>query len=312
MGQKSLKESVQESNVFFNLQLLATQIVEGAITGIHKSPFHGFSSEFAEHKIYNQGESTRHIDWKLFAKTDKLYTKRYEDETNLRCHFILDNSASMHYPEVKNFSITQLNKIGFSVLGTAVIIELLKKQRDTAGLSIYGDAYDFYAGEKGSERHYKLLLNALDEALKKQPEAADTNTVKYLHEIAEKLHRRSLVVFFTDMFQYHTNQDELFDALRHLKYNKHEVLLFHVLDHKTEVDFDFGPSPKRFIDVEIGEQVDLYAENVKDVYRKKVLDYMNAIKWECGKYKIKYVPVDIGEPFEKIMNTYLVERQKFV
>ncbi len=306
----AIKRELNQSKVYFNLQLLASQIVEGMITGIHKSPFHGFSSEFAEHKVYNNGESTKHIDWKLFAKTDKLFTKRYEEETNLRCHLILDNSASMHYPKVDKFSVSNLNKIGFSVLASAVLMQLLKKQRDAVGLSVYGTNYDFYTPEKGSERHFNLLLHQLESVLNSSPERSDTNTVKYLHEIAEKLHKRSLICFFTDMFQYQAQTEELFEALQHLKYNKHEVVLFHTLDYKTEVDFDFDNVPKSFVDVETGDKVDLYAENIKESYKNRAERYISDVKLECAKYNIKYVPVSVSENFERIINTYLVERQK--
>jgi uncharacterized protein (DUF58 family) len=306
----AIKRELNQSKVYFNLQLLASQIVEGMITGIHKSPFHGFSSEFAEHKVYNNGESTKHIDWKLFAKTDKLFTKRYEEETNLRCHLILDNSASMHYPKVDKFSVSKLNKIGFSVLASAVLMQLLKKQRDAVGLSVYGTNYDFYTPEKGSERHFNLLMHQLENVLNSSPEQSDTNTVKYIHEIAEKLHKRSLICFFTDMFQYQAQTEELFEALRHLKYNKHEVVLFHTLDFATEVDFDFDETPKSFVDVETGEKVDLYAQNIKDSYKKKSKKHISDIKLECAKYNIKYVSVPVSDNFEKIINSYLVERQK--
>ena len=132
---------------------------------MHKSPFHGFSAEFAEHKIYNPGESTKHIDWKLYAKTDRLYTKRYEEETNLRCHLIVDNSSSMHFPHVKEHSLANLNKISFSALASAAIMNLMKKQRDAVGMSIYSDKYEFYTGEKGSDRHHHMLLDQLNGVL---------------------------------------------------------------------------------------------------------------------------------------------------
>ena len=216
-----------KSSEIKNLSLLAKQVVEGFITGIHKSPFHGFSVEFSEHKLYNKGESTRHIDWKLFAKTEKLYTKKYEEETNLRCHIIIDNSASMHYPDVKNQSVGDLNKIGFSAVAAASLMEILKRQRDAVGLSIYSDTYEYYSPEKGSERHRKMLLNQLQQLLVSESNTS-TNTYQYLHEIAEKIHRRSLIFLFTDMFQTTKDKEELFEALRHLKYNKHEVVLFHM------------------------------------------------------------------------------------
>ena len=230
----NLQAELNKAGGFKNLELLAKQVVEGFIAGMHKSPFHGFSAEFAEHKIYNQGESTRHIDWKLYAKTDKLYTKRYDDETNLRCHLIVDNSSSMHYPEVKDFNISNLNKIAFSALASASLMHILKKQRDAVGLSIYSDAYDYYAPEKGSERHHQMLLSQLSNMVVSKPLNKQTETYTYLHQIAENIHRRSLIFFFTDMFQTTADDVKLFEALRHLKYNKHEVVLFHVIDKDKE------------------------------------------------------------------------------
>ena len=194
----NVRDEVNKVGGFKNLPFLAKQVVEGFISGMHKSPFHGFSAEFAEHKLYNQGESTRHIDWKLYAKTDKLYTKRYDDETNLRCHIIIDNSSSMHYPELKEFTIDHLNKISFSALASASLMHMLKKQRDAVGLSIYSNTYDFYAQEKGSERHHDMLLGQLNKMVLSKPKQVSTDTYKYLHLIAEKIHRRSLIVLFTD------------------------------------------------------------------------------------------------------------------
>jgi uncharacterized protein (DUF58 family) len=306
-----LKQEVQRSGGFINLEILAKQVVEGFISGIHKSPFHGFSAEFAEHKIYNRGEGTKHIDWKLFAKTDKLYTKRYEEETNLRCHIVIDNSSSMHYPLLKKFSRNSLNKIGFSVLAAASLMQILKRQRDAVGLSVYSDNYDFYAPEKGSERHHYMLLNELDSIATNPVKNRTTDSYTYLHQIAEKLKRRSLVFLFTDMFQEDKKEEELFEALKHLKYNKHEVVLFHVIEKKTELNFDFDNAPKRFTDVESGFHLDLYAENFKESYQSSIEKYFNTLKLQCAKYRIKYVQADIGESFEKILTTYLIERQKF-
>ncbi|MGB6269171.1 MAG: DUF58 domain-containing protein [Olleya sp.] len=308
----NLQNELNKAGGFKNLEHLAKQVVEGFISGMHKSPFHGFSAEFAEHKIYNQGESTRHIDWKLFAKTDKLYTKRYDDETNLRCHIILDNSSSMHYPKIDSFAIDSLNKIGFSALASASLIHILKKQRDAVGLSIYSDAYDFYSPEKGSERHHQMLINKLEESVISKPLNKQTETYQYLHEIAEKIHRRSLIFVFTDMFQTNTDEVKLFEALQHLKHNKHEVVLFHVFDKEKELTFDFDNKPKRFIDVETGEYVNLYADQVKENYEKAVVSYFDELKMKCLQYKIKYVGADINLSFDKILTTYMVERQKFL
>lgn len=308
----NLQQELNKTGGFKNLDLLAKQVVEGFITGMHKSPFHGFSAEFAEHKIYNQGESTRHIDWKLFAKTDKLFTKRYDEETNLRCHLIIDNSSSMHYPQVNKLAFNSLNKIGFSALAAASLMHIFKKQRDAVGLSIYSNRYDYYAPEKGSERHHRMLLDQLSKTTVSKPQYITTNTYEYLHQIAEKIHRRSMIFVFTDMFQTGIEDIKLFDALRHLKYNKHDVILFHVFDKEKELNFNFDNRPKRFVDVETGEFINLYADNIKGNYETAVNTYFNSIKLKCGQYKIKYVEANINESFDKILTTYMLERQKFV
>jgi uncharacterized protein (DUF58 family) len=306
-----IQNELQKGTLFQNLELLAKQVVEGFISGIHKSPFHGFSAEFAEHKIYNTGESTKHIDWKLFGKTDKLYTKRYEEETNLRCHMILDNSASMYYPEYAKLDLDHLNKIGFGVLAIAALMNVLKKQRDAVGLSIYSDTYSYYAPEKGSERHHQMLLAKLNEVAKDTLPSKETKTYTFLHQIAEKIKRRSLIFLFTDMFQNAREDDQLFDALRHLKYNKHEVVIFHLLDKETEVNFDFENTPKRFLDVETGKHIDLYADTIKEAYEKEVSGFISDLKLTCAKYQITYVDVDIRENFSKVLNTFMIERATF-
>ncbi len=311
-----IKSELHKTSGFGNLELLARQVVEGFISGMHKSPFHGFSAEFAEHKIYNPGESTKHIDWKLYAKTDRLYTKRYEEETNLRCHLIVDNSSSMHYPAVQEPSITELNKISFSALASAAIMNLMKKQRDAVGMSIYSDTYDFYTGEKGSDRHHHMLLDQLNGIInttrshKEQPKGTDT--YKHLHLIAEKLKRRSLVFLFSDMLQDDVEQEQLFEALQHLKYNKHEVILFHTYSKEKEYNFDFDNSPKKFVDVESGASINLYADSIRDIYKSSVETYFKTLQIKCAQYRIKYIPAIIENGFSPILTTFLVERQKFL
>ena len=306
-----LQQEVHKAGASTNLELLARQVVEGFISGMHKSPFHGFSAEFAEHKIYNNGESTKHIDWKLYAKTDKLFTKKYEEETNLRCHLVIDNSSSMHYPEMSRLDRNNLNKAGFSVLAAASIMQIMKKQRDAIGLSVYSNTYEYYAPEKGSERHHHMLLNELERVVSNPTKNTTTDSYTFLHQIAQKLKRRSLVFLFTDMFQEDKEEKELFEALKHLKFNKHEVVLFHVIDKEKELNFNFDNAPRRFTDVETGKHIDIYAENFRESYTEIVSNYFNELKLQCGKYRIKYVQADIGESFEKILTTYLVERQKF-
>ena len=306
----NLESQIAKISSFQHLELLANQIVEGFISGMHKSPFHGFSAEFAEHKIYNVGESTKHIDWKLFAKTDRLYTKKYEEETNLRCHLIIDNSSSMHYPKLNENQFFYENKIGFSVLASAVLMNLLKKQRDAVGLSIFSDTYEYFSPEKGSDRHHRMLLNKLESILETPKQPKNTDTITFLHQIAEKMQRRSMIVLFTDMFQ-DKDDEKLFKALQHLKHNKHKVVLFHVTYKKTELNLEYDNTPRKFIDLESGEEINLFAENIKNDYEKAVKMYFEKVANTCSLYKIKYVPVSVDESFEKIMSTYLVEKQKF-
>jgi uncharacterized protein (DUF58 family) len=305
-----IESEIEKVSSFQHLEMLANQVVEGFISGMHKSPFHGFSAEFAEHKVYNAGESTKHIDWKLFAKTDRLYTKRFEEETNMRCHIIVDNSSSMHYPELKSNQPFYEKKIGFAVLASAVLMNILKKQRDAVGLSVFSDNYEYYAPEKGSDRHHRMLLNKLEQLLEQPKTKKTTDTITYLHQIAEKMHRRSMIILFTDMFQ-SEDEERLFNALQHLKHNKHKVVLFHVVDHKTELKFNFDNTPRKFIDVETGEEVSIYANNVKEEYEKRAESYFKNLALTCAKNQIKYVQVNVGDNFEKILTTYLVEKQNF-
>jgi uncharacterized protein (DUF58 family) len=310
----NIESQIEKIASFQHLELLANQVVEGFISGMHKSPFHGFSAEFAEHKIYNSGESTKHIDWKLYAKTDRLYSKKYEEETNLRCHLIIDNSSSMHYPKLQSDEPFYHNKIGFSVLASAVLMNLLKKQRDAVGLSIYSDIYEYYAPEKGSDRHHRMILNKLEELLEKPKETKSTDTVTFLHQIAEKIHRRSMIVLFTDMFHPDASggkNEALFNALQHLKHNKHKVVVFHVIDKKTEINFNFDNAPRKFIDLETGEQINIFADTIKEAYEDKVNDYFRSLAMTCAQNKIKYVPVAVEDSFETILTTYLVEKQMF-
>ena len=187
-------------------------------------------------------------------------------------------------------------------------MNILKKQRDAVGLSIYSDTYEYYAPEKSSERHHRRILHHLESLLTNTTKTS-TETYTFLHEIAEKIHRRSMVFLFTDMWQANTNSDALFEALRHLKYNKHEVVLFHTYDAETELNFDFDNQPKRFLDVETGEHINLYADNVKEQYREVVENYFQQLKLKCMQYKIDYVPVNINQGFHSVLSAYLINRK---
>ena len=226
-----------------NLEFLARQLVEGFITGLHKSPFHGFSVEFAEHRLYNTGESTRHIDWKVFAKSDRLFVKRYEEETNLRCHLLIDTSSSMYYPEPNH------EKITFSVLAAASIANLLQRQKDAVSLCTFSDKIEIQTPIKSTPTHVHKLFLELETVLKRPKSQRKTAVADVLHEIAEKIHKRSLVVIFSDMFEDINETDRIFSAMQHLRHNLHEVLLFHVTDRRTEEEFAFDDRPYEFIDL---------------------------------------------------------------
>lgn len=293
-----------------NIELLAKQVVEGFIIGMHKSPFHGFSVEFAEHRLYNQGEPTKNIDWKVYARTDKLFTKKFEEETNLRCQIVIDCSSSMRFPEVEGADNTTINKLRFSALAAASLMNLLKRQRDAFGLSLFEKEVFKHTRCKSSLTHYRLLLSFLDELIRNPERGKSTSATDALHQVADSIHKRSMVVIFSDMFENGKNADELFSALQHLKHNKHEVVLFHVMDKSKEVDFDFSNRPYQFIDLETGEKIKLQSNQVKKYYKEKMTDFMEALKMKCLQYGVDFVEADINKGFNTILQAYLVKRSK--
>ncbi len=293
-----------------NLELLAKKVVEGFIIGLHKSPFHGFSVEFAEHRLYNQGESTRNIDWKVFARTDKLFVKRYEEETNLRCQIVLDTSSSMYFPKDLKVQNLEVNKLQFSALAAASLINLLKKQRDAFGISLFDDSLNVHTASRSSNTHYKLLMTYLEQSLEDDRLQKSGSTAQILHQIADRVHKRSLIVIFSDFFDKSESQDELFAALQHLNYNKHEVIVFHVYDEPLELEFEFSNRPYLFIDMETGEQVKLQSNELKEKYKKKIRQRQEQIIQKCLQYKIDYIPTNIRDGFYAILYNYLVKRSK--
>ncbi len=302
----------QEFQQVGHLEILAKQVVEGFITGLHKSPFHGFSVEFAEHRIYNTGEPTRHIDWKLFGRTDKLFTKRYEEETNLRCQIIIDNSSSMHYPEKDKKNPDILNKITFSAHCAASIMQMLKMQRDAVGLSIFSDKVEISTPARSSSVHQKLLIHKLEEAIESGAKNQQKNTAaaEALHQIAESIHKRSLVIIFSDMFENKKDAKELFSAMQHLRYNKHEVILFHVVDKKLELDFAFENRPYQFIDVESGQEIKVHAGQVREAYLKSMEEFRKELSLKCAQYRIDFVEADIHMGYKQVLLPYLLKRER--
>lgn len=297
-----------------NIEYVAKQVVEGFITGMHRSPMHGFSVEFAEHRQYNTGEPIRHIDWKLYARTDKLFVKRYEEETNLRCHLILDNSSSMYFPFREKYSLAAPNKIFFSVYAAAILMRIFKSQRDAVGLSVFSDKLELHTPARGGDAQQKMIYRELEKIL--QPIGTEVHrssmVTDTLHQIAEQIHRRSLVIIFSDMFETQTHIDELMLALGHLRHNKHEVMLFHTFDRSLEYDFSFENRLYRFVDMETGNEIKVHANNIREFYQKTVHDYFHEIKVKCGQYQIDVIPADITQGFDQILLPYLLKRSKTI
>ena len=260
---------------FDNLEWVSRQVVEGFITGMHRSPYHGFSVEFAEHRLYNTGESTKHIDWKLYARTDKLFVKKYEEETNLRCMVAIDTSSSMLFPFEDK---TKINKLNFSVYAASALIYLLRRQRDASGLTLFSEQIDFQTPIKISESHIKLMYAELNRCLisTKTDFNKKTNLADNLHQIAESVHKRSLIIVFSDLFS--GNSDELFSALEHLRYNKHEVVVFHVTDKRLEQELEYSNKPIRFVDMETGEEMKLNPNEVRKEYTKNLSELLSEFK----------------------------------
>ncbi len=297
---------------FSPLELIARQVVEGFIIGLHKSPFHGFSVEFAEHRLYNQGDPTRHIDWKLFGRTDRLYLKRFEEETNLRCQIVIDHSSSMYYPLVDTPNPEKPDKITFSVYSAAALLYLLKKQRDAFGLSVFSDKLEHHLIPRSSSAHHKLIIAELEKMLdmKANKGQRTTSSSQILHMLADTLHKRSLVVIFSDMLETHDDHEAVFAALQHLRHNKHEVILFHTVDSNTEIEFAFANKPSRFIDLETGDEIKLMPQEIRNIYAGAMQEFAKNLQLRCAQYGIDFVKSDIRLGFRQILLPYLLKRQK--
>jgi len=292
-----------------NLELLARQVVEGFITGLHQSPFHGFSVEFAEHRLYNSGESVKNIDWKLFARTDKLFVKQFEEETNLRCCLMLDTSSSM------NFADKGINKLQFSIYAIASLMYLFKKQHDAFGLCLFSDKVDWISQVKSTSTHLFYLYAELEKAYNHPKENTSTNITEVLHHIAGQIHQRSMVIIFSDMLENSMNPEKLqslFAAIQHLKYNKHEVIIFNVNDKHKELDFEFDNRPHHFIDMESGEQVRVHPNKIRDSYLASLQKYRHEIELKCAQYHIDIIDAFIEDGYQNILKSYLIKRNKMV
>ena len=304
-----------------SLDFYARQTVEGFIAGLHRSPFHGFSVEFAEHRQYSQGESTRNIDWKLYGRTDKLFVKRYEEETNLRCQLVVDHSSSMLLPTEGQGDLRHPNKLTFACYAAAVLTELLVRQHDAFGLSLLSEGIDLQTDCRSSRAFQQYVLQILESELRCKPSLREKDTTKTglnrgtqiteaLHLTAERLHRRSMVVIFTDALVKPSDRDPLMDALRHLRHCKHEVLLFHTLHLGQEVEFDFDNRPTEFIDLESGKRLKVQPAEVMEKYREQMRRQTAELKKHTIQYRIDYQLVDVGLGMDQVLVPYLLKRSR--
>ena len=292
---------------FGSLELLAKQVVEGFITGLHQSPFHGFSVEFAEHRLYNSGESVKHLDWKLLARTDKLFIKRYEEETNLRCHILIDSSSSMMFPFDQPY-----NKFTFSVDAAAALIFLMRKQRDAFGLSIFSDALDFYSPVKSSLTHQRFLLSNLERILKNEKKSfknKKTNIAKMLNALASKIHKRSLVFIFSD-FMAIDNPEDFANSIKHLRHHLHEIVVFDVSHHNLENQLNLKNKYYNVVDVETGDSIKMHPKQIKEKYITERNSMKSKIHNLLKQQKVDLISADIEIGFDQILLEYLLKRKK--
>lgn len=293
-----------------NFELLAKQVVEGFIIGLHQSPYHGFSAEFAEHKLYNPGETTKNIDWKVFARTDRLYNKKYDDETNLRCQLVVDASASMALTNTER-DARKLSKLQWSTLAAASLMYLLKKQRDAFGLTVFDESIQTHRRANGSLKQMRLLLTHLEDLFRNPPERQrKTRLADTLHEVAERIDKRSLVVVFSDFFEQMDQPEPVFSALQHLRYNKHEVIVFNVIDHKKEINFEYQNKPINFIDYESGESIKVRPQEIQKLYKEKISNFLDLLRLKSLQMGIDIMSADINEDFNKVLRAFLIRRER--
>ncbi len=279
-----------------SLELKAKLLVEGFLIGMHKSPYHGFSVEFSEHRAYFPGAPIKHIDWKLYGKTEKYFIKKYEEETNLISHIICDVSASM------NFSYGgRISKFEYAKLLSASLLYLIISQHDAVGLTFFSDRIENSFPPKTSRAYLIKMLTAIEN----QKTGGDTNISSSLGKIAEKIKRRSLIILISDFFD---DKDMMLKAIKEFKYNKNEVILFHLLD-PTEINLDVGEE-SHFIDMENGAELITEPYQIRGEYRKSVQNFINEIKTECLNFGVEYSLITTDQPFDKALLNYFIKRAK--
>ena len=277
------------------MALKAKLVVEGYIIGKHQSPYHGFSVEFAEHRSYETGDEIRHIDWKLFGKTDRLYVKRYQEETNLSSHIILDSSNSMSY---KSGNISKLAYVNSLV---AALSYLMISQQDAVGLVKFSNKINKFLPPKSKPSYLNQILQQLDD----EDTNKDTKIELVLHEMAERINKRGLIILFSDLLD---EPHDVINGLKHFRHKKQEVIVFHILDRK-EFEFDFD-TRTQFLDMETGEHIITEPWLIKANYQQVIHDLKSFYKKECQENSIDYVPIYTDESFDKSLTEYLNKRKK--
>jgi uncharacterized protein (DUF58 family) len=289
-----------------HMEMRARLIVEGFITGLHRSPYHGFSVEFAEHRPYNPGDELRHVDWKVYAKTDRHYVKQYEEETNLRNYVVLDTSPSMRYKGDR-----ALSKLEYAAYLAAGLHALMVRQRDATGLITFSDQIDQLIPPKSTPSHLRLLLSTLENLnLADDAGGARTSAATALGQVTERIQRRSLVVVMTDLFENVSAHADLLKALRHLRHRGHEVLVFHILDHATERKFTFPNVPMVFRDMETGEELSVEPSQLRENYEAAATHFTERFRRECLEHNIDFLEVDTATSYEETLLAYLNRRSK--
>lgn len=294
------------------LELKARQIVEGFISGLHKSPYYGFSVEFAEHRPYNTGDDPRHLDWKAYGKTERYYVKQFEEETNLRCHLLLDVSSSMQFRHFASWT-----KLRYAVHLGAALAYMLHRQRDGCGLVTFDQKLGPIVPARSSYAHLMHLYSKLEEILQRYSEGAfaplerrKTASAEAIHQLAQTIPRRSLVIILTDLFENVDRHEELISSLKHLRHKKHEVLLFHLLERRSERELDFPADRYVFSDMETGAELDVIPSQIREDYKKKMAEYTRTFNISCSEAGIGYEEIDTEEPFDHALLSFLMKRQK--
>lgn len=292
-----------------SIEIRAKKIVEGFISGLHKSPFHGFSVEFAEHRPYNAGDDFKHIDWKVYGKKERFYVKQYEEETNLRAYIMLDISSSMNF---KYFS--EWTKLRYGIHYAAALMYLMYRQRDACGLIPFDESIKSFIPAKSTYAHLRQIYTELERMLINEEKAENdfqkTASAKAIHEVAERLNHRSLVIVITDLFENIEEHEALISALKHLRHRKHEVLLFNILEKKSERDLDFPDQRFVFQDMETGNELEVLPAQVREDYRKKVEDFTKKFRSACSEFEIDYEEIDTAGSFDKALLAYLIKRKR--